>query len=223
MKNRKKQRGFTLPEIVIGITVLLIAILTSTNLMVSITRSNKVNMNDLAAYYLAAEAVEGVRNIRDTQWLNNLKWTGDSKYDFWAGSGAVALDFSEAKNGSYILSRKVLDANITHLAAASSSFDSKHVKANAPWLINRVSKGDLDNGAAQLVLAGKSHQLVHSKHLPLLSSGLVEKSRFSRHIVVELLTDSKMKVDAIVNWDESGRDREVRISTILTNWKGGAG
>lgn len=67
-------RGFTLIETMIGLTILTIAIVTATSLLIGLIQSNRHITKSLQAYYLAQEGLEAVRNIRDTNWMNNYEW-----------------------------------------------------------------------------------------------------------------------------------------------------
>ena len=70
----KNQKGFTLTEVMIGMMILTVAIVSATQLLIGIMNSNKAIIHNLQAYYLAQEGIEAVRNIRDTNWLHNKKW-----------------------------------------------------------------------------------------------------------------------------------------------------
>ncbi len=68
--------GFTLPEVIVSISIIVIVIVAATNLIVSIIRTNTQNQNTLIAYGLAQEGLEGVRNIRDSDWLIGASFQG---------------------------------------------------------------------------------------------------------------------------------------------------
>ncbi len=91
MKNKFNNKGFTLTEVIIGIMILTITIVTATSILVGLIKSNKNNVQTLQAYYMAQEGVEAVTNMRDTNWLNNLEWLGDESGNPWGR----ALDLDE--------------------------------------------------------------------------------------------------------------------------------
>ena len=72
----RKTSGFSLTEVMIGIMILTVAIVSASNLLVSLVKTNRLNVQTLQAYYLAQEGLEAVRNIRDTNWLHNLDFKG---------------------------------------------------------------------------------------------------------------------------------------------------
>lgn len=74
--------AFTLVEIILGITVLTIVMVAITVLTLTSIQANAANVHRLSAYYLAQEGLEGFRNMRDSNWMQNHVWNegGDR---FW--------------------------------------------------------------------------------------------------------------------------------------------
>jgi len=198
-----------LPEILIGVSVLAIAIITATNLIVGITRSNRANMDDLTAYYLASEAIEAVRSVRDTQWMNNLKWTGDASYNFW--SRGTGIDFEQG--GTYIVSRKAG----TQAFASADALTA--LRSSAPWQISKIKAVEKDSPVTKLHLfkVANLKQFLHLSHTTLGDS---LDSKFSRYVSIELV-DKAMEVKSTVKWSDKGNERNVTLSTVLTDWKSG--
>lgn len=85
--------AFTLVEIILGITVLTIVLVAITVLTLTSIRANGANIHRLTAYYLAQEGVEGFRNMRDSNWMQNYVWNEGAH--FWG------TDFN--KEGYYVL------------------------------------------------------------------------------------------------------------------------
>src|SRR3989338_5257936 len=84
-KLTKNQGGFSLTEVMIGIMILTIAIVAASSLLVGLVRTNENNLRTMQAYYFAQEGIEGVRNIRDTNWLHNRDWRGSASAAIWGG------------------------------------------------------------------------------------------------------------------------------------------
>lgn len=76
--NLKKDRGFTILEIIIATFILVTAIIASYSAFSGIITATSVISSRLTASYLTQEGIEIIRNIRDTNWLNNptdpTKW-----------------------------------------------------------------------------------------------------------------------------------------------------
>lgn len=202
-KLTKNRAGFSLTEVIIGIMILTVAIVAATSLLVGLINSNKDNMKTVQAYYLAQEGIEAVRNVRDSNWLHNNNWLGDSSGNPWGESFKVG--------GIYYLQLKD-DGWRQPADSTSVQGDLSKLTPVAPWGI--VSSGTIyDNGS-------------------YLASGLSgeEDTGFSREIGIKKYNckDSDMcPVDAIfvlveskVSWNEG--EREVVLSEVMTDWKGGA-
>lgn len=67
--NLKKDRGFTILEIIIAVFILVIAITASYSAFSGVITATSVISSRLTASYLAQEGIEIIRNIRDTKWL----------------------------------------------------------------------------------------------------------------------------------------------------------
>ncbi len=121
MENKLKhnQRGFTLVEVMIGIMILTVAIVSATNLLVGLQHSNQANMTSLQAYYYAVEGIEGVRNIRDSDWLHNRDWLGGNTAGLWGANLAVEGDYS-------IALKKI---------GLPAKQDVNYQQLNAPWVV----------------------------------------------------------------------------------------
>ncbi len=206
MKNiNKKQKGFTLPEVIVSIAIIVIVIVTTTNLLVSSIRANNSNINRIIAFNLAQEAIEGLRNIRDGNWMHNQYWRGSEKELF-----GVAF----VNDGDYIIRK---GDNLR--SADSCSNRAAEVKSAAPWeLINYTRE------ASTLYLS--EDESVKYIHEPTN-----QRSKFRRWIEVQtvpydLVNDEsknklKISVTAVVEWNEGADTKEFRLPTILTDWKAG--
>lgn len=75
-KIKKHKTGFTLVETILAISVVSIAIATATQLTQSSLKMGRASMNQYVAFHLAEEGLEIVRNLRDSNWLQNKTWRG---------------------------------------------------------------------------------------------------------------------------------------------------
>lgn len=78
-KNKNRNSGFTLLETLGALSVLILAVAGPLTLASYVLRSASVSQNRLVAFYLGQEAIEYVRNLRDSNaingeanWLNGL-------------------------------------------------------------------------------------------------------------------------------------------------------
>ncbi len=74
MFQKLKTKGFTILEMILAIFILTVAVFSSVSLIQQTIIGTSLNQSKLIAYYFAQEEVENIKNIRDTNWLNNRTW-----------------------------------------------------------------------------------------------------------------------------------------------------
>lgn len=74
MQNRS---GFTLLELMTGAFILMVGIAGVTGLAARFFRYDLYLTPKMQAAYLSQEALEKVKNIRDTNWINGVEWTNN--------------------------------------------------------------------------------------------------------------------------------------------------
>jgi type II secretory pathway pseudopilin PulG len=74
IKLKQKNKGFTLVETLVGISILIIAITATFTAAQSGLSSSIESKDQVIAYFLAQEAVEAVRNLRDDNALATRHW-----------------------------------------------------------------------------------------------------------------------------------------------------
>lgn len=87
---KKNRTGFSLIETIIAISVIGVVIATAAQLTQSSLKMGRSTMNQFIAFHLAEEGLEIVRNIRDSNWLQNTSWrTGldDGIYEIFENAG----------------------------------------------------------------------------------------------------------------------------------------
>ncbi len=72
--NQKKEKGFTLIELMITIFVIAIGLIGVMTLIQNTLRSAFFVKSNLIASYLAQEGVELTRNVRDINWIDQEDW-----------------------------------------------------------------------------------------------------------------------------------------------------
>lgn len=220
-KISKDVKAFTLTEVMIGMMILTVAIVSASNLLSGIIDSNRNNLTTLQAYYLSQEGLEMVRNIRDTNWLHNMDWLGKNSMNVWGG---------ELKVGKNIVSM-VDAAGIKSSVEKDDPFSPTtilKVGSQSPWTIG--------SGVDKIYRHGMLN--VDRPYLDSISNS-AEDSGFKRTIIVseydcKYLVDkgvpcpsssekkSYVLVQSKVEWTIGAKKRDLVLSQVLSNWKGGA-
>ncbi len=76
-KRGGSKRGFSLIEVVIGIAVITLVITAAAEVTRSSIVMGSITNNELIAHNHAEEGLEIVRNMRDSNWMQNKKWDTD--------------------------------------------------------------------------------------------------------------------------------------------------
>lgn len=237
--NTKNRKGFSLPEVMVSIALLAGVVISSTNLLVSSTRSNNSNAERITAFYLAQEGVELVRNIRDSNWLHGLSWQGDS---------AQGTAFTDAKiePGTYTVANKLGTGQQFSLSSLKCLKDSNSndpfssckkefndptsLKNISPWTFKSTECEILDNRlnqqkCSEAKLYKHQNQTLgnYYNHQKQSNTSESKDSGFYRWIEISSLNDEEGKahIKSIVAWQDSTGLKKVEIETDLTNWKQG--
>ncbi|MFT7184345.1 MAG: Tfp pilus assembly protein PilV [Oceanicoccus sp.] len=103
----KKNKAFTLLEVLLSITFITVVFTAITGLILVTLQVNRKNIRTLQASYLAQEGVEAMRYIRDSNWLQNYAWDEGAKQwgtNFGLESGEILNEFyliEEGENQAY--------------------------------------------------------------------------------------------------------------------------
>ncbi|MHB1316869.1 MAG: type IV pilus modification PilV family protein [Minisyncoccota bacterium] len=89
----KKKLGFTLVEVLVAISILSIAILATFTAVSNSMRATNFTEDQITAYYLADEAIEYIRNKRDSNSIKNIDSAASGgTYPWLSGIAQVAGD-----------------------------------------------------------------------------------------------------------------------------------
>ncbi len=93
--NQKKQKGFTLIELMITIFVIAIGLIGVMTLIQNTLRSASFVKLNLIASYLAQEGIELTRNVRDINWIEGENWNEG------LSDGSYIMDYNDNSLSSY--------------------------------------------------------------------------------------------------------------------------
>ncbi len=85
---KKKENGFTLIEVLLALTIILIGIVSVFRVEVYVADAENIANSKFKATFLAQEGIEVVKSIRDANWLDEQSWdtglgaTGNSNVEY---------------------------------------------------------------------------------------------------------------------------------------------
>ncbi|MFC1615856.1 prepilin-type N-terminal cleavage/methylation domain-containing protein [Patescibacteria group bacterium] len=201
----KNVKGFTLTEVLIGMMILSIAIVTGTNLLVSLIDSNKTAVSTMQAYYLAQEGLEAVRNMRDTNWLHNRDWLDGEIYDMSDGEFAVDINPRALSNPA----DETNSENRIEVNGQMVQLRTWDIGGNGD-----IGKYEVEEYWGPLGIGSKDSDFNRKIKIEDYDCGLEVSTADS-----DPCSNFKL-VRSIVTWEEGERSYE--LSTVLTNWQGTA-
>ncbi|MBZ9578070.1 prepilin-type N-terminal cleavage/methylation domain-containing protein [Patescibacteria group bacterium] len=111
-----KKRGFTILEVMIAIFVVTIGVLAAHTVTQQIISYTHRSASRLTAIYLDKEGIEIVRNIRDTNWLEEESW------NYGLGAGDREADYTNDQNLYVCSSPCDPDNNLRFLKLGAGGF-----------------------------------------------------------------------------------------------------
>jgi len=198
----KNRKGFSLTEVLVAVLVLTMAVVSASNFLVSMMRSNSMNTSVLQSYYYSVEGLEAFRNMRDTYFMNYLSFCGDgdggeSGNDIIFGKGGFC------EEGEYVVD--LADDCLGH------------------WGIEMVNSDNTDVG---LIKNGCGTDLSSGIDDP--SEKVVASKTFNRICEVQKVEDEDGEADddddqrqitCKTTYTDGSKTGDIALSMILTNWK----
>ena len=144
MKTASSQRAFSLVEVMVAITIILVAFLALVTLFGNYVRIAASNTNTVQASLLAEEGIEAVRLLRDGGYSANIGAlsNGTNYYLSWNGSGWIATTTQVVTDGvykrSFVLSAVNRDNTTGQIKPAGSGTtldtNARGVAVTVSWL-----------------------------------------------------------------------------------------
>lgn len=187
----RKHKGFTLIELIIGITLLVIGTVSVFSLAVFSIHLNRENVMKVQALELAREGIEAIRNMRDSNWENNYPAFGGDV--LWGAS----IDTHE----TVIVEPTFGDA--------------------APWKVQQIDiiEGQRDPYRLNVLHKGESTIYVHESGDPSPFYRYVEITPLDEQLQPTETATQRIQVVCHVSWLSGEKEQSVQTATILTDWK----
>lgn len=215
MKDKQKKypiktskKGFTLIETLVAITVLLLAIAGAFTATYSGLKSANTAQNQITAFYLAQDAFEYVRNIRDTYKINAIK--NNTPADGWSKLWSVLSACQKSGgggNGCVVDSTKPIISDISDMLETA-------VIACTPL-------------SACLPLKYDSNTLKYTQDAPNGSN--IKVTNFTRYIYTQrrtiynppegLGTQDELDIVVVVTWKQGITTMTFKAEDSLFDWQ----
>jgi len=221
------KKAFTLPEVIVSFSILTLVIVTASNVLSVVMRTNADNVNSMVAYGIAQEGLENVRFMRDSDAVLGLDFDGGIKTSTNFVWGEKIMDSAAGLAENFILIDKT---------PAAASCTKTNLADCMPVTLKSLS-GSIDT------LAKDDSTLVYLVQAPSADpakpadfqylqtdSGTAptdgSPTQFHRLIVVQPLKDpdtattfNVMRVSSMVFWSVGAVDKKVVLTSELTDWK----
>lgn len=142
---RKKKEGFSVVEILLGISILSVVLFFSVDAVHRFTQSGRVQMERVQALYKTQETLEAVRFIRDSNWATFAALSSDSTlYVYWEAGGPTVTTTAQVVDGfttafqSAEVRRHATTEDIV-LSGGVIDTDTKFVTATTTWSSGSLS------------------------------------------------------------------------------------
>jgi prepilin-type N-terminal cleavage/methylation domain-containing protein len=205
----QKSGGFSLLEVLIAIFVLVIGVVGTYTAFGGMLASSSTTKQKLTAAYLAQEGIEIVRNVRDTNWLQNESGGTDG----WA---PTLQYFTTAPHNCEGASDGNPYTGFNGGCEADYLTGTQYENTGAGHTLNQIS-GSLNNRPV-LAIDSDSNNNSYMYNAPLGSP----LSVFRRQIIVNPINVNGRQdaLDVIVNvyWQEKGKNYNFPVEAILYNW-----
>lgn len=217
-----RRAAFTLPEVIVAFSVLVLVIVSASNVLAVVMRTNADNVNSLVAYGLAQEGLENMRFIRDSNFVLGLDFDGTAKgkpsvwvdklFDKGFGSSSNFILINNDRVGSTCTQANLSNCLPVSLKKVDGDVDSL-VKA-ASTLVYRVGGKDevfsfvqSSDGQPANSVATQYHRVIHVQP-------------FKVNPVVGVPSDyDSIRVSSMVFWIAGGIEKKVVLTSELTDWK----
>lgn len=204
LKKKLRNRGFTLIEVLLAVTVFSIGIIGSYNIIAYNISNFSKSINRVIASNLAQEGFELVRNIRDSNWLSGADWDNNLV-------GGVG-NFRQIK----FFCGGVENQNINPAPAGSD--DCSDDVNQCEDAINNCSD---NNCRVQTYTVGAppSFKCYSDNFGAKGGYNSPEAKNFYRLIILDKIANNSIKATVVIKWSDRSVFKYLTAQEILYNWK----
>ncbi|MFA7253415.1 MAG: hypothetical protein WC107_02585 [Patescibacteria group bacterium] len=215
-----KKNGFGIIEVLVAATIIIVILAALTSVGKAALTNNSSLQERSNAIYLAQEGLEIVRQIRDSNWIddqgnNAVGIDGQSRNSEWHD-----LTFDENRKmlrEVTISNTGVVNPNLSHCYAIG--FINDGLATNRFALINEglCELYDKKEIVDLNIIGQQSKKISFNRHIRIeATGGLIPSLPNGTNQLFDVHTEQNaLKITSIVEW----KNRKVETSEILTNWR----
>lgn len=217
------RKGFGLLEVLLATAIFIVVIGSMVTLNQMSVRNAVLANHRTQAYNLAEDALESIRELRDTNWIDGPDIAGPiNSSNRWL---AMVLDCTATPSGTVRRNEyKIVETNKDYALCFDPNVGNTGRFAVRPTTVDNsvLSLGTGDG--ANFVADPSSPQYSRKIRFETVSSsdlGVLNEDQQGRLSVMSGIAETHaIKVIVTVTWKDFDKDWSADISTILTNWKG---
>lgn len=197
------KKGETLIEVIAALSCIVLAGLAAVTVSIQVMSTTATSKEFLIAQNLAREAIEGVVNIRDTNWL----LFPTNKNDCWLIKDSSGCDVSKAvkENTSYLLGRDAKGQNMLR-EKTGMTLD--------------IPEGEQPDSADLLFLLYVDSNNIYTHTNPAVKASPYPFPDFYRMITFEETDADTMQINVKVQWMHKGSmPKTYELSSVITNYE----
>ncbi|MFA7685184.1 MAG: prepilin-type N-terminal cleavage/methylation domain-containing protein [Candidatus Gracilibacteria bacterium] len=191
------KRGETLLEVLIALTLVTVSAAAAASAIISATKGLSLSKNYLIAQNLASEALEAVKNIRDTNWMN----FPINKEECWMNIKPIIPGVSDSNACGLP----------TYHPDGNNDYSITLDLVDNKWTLT-YGEGNTMEDPIHFMYGLK---IENSKYIPIANG---EIANFYRGIRIIDMDNDSITIQAIVKWNDGAVPYTVTGTEILTNY-----
>jgi len=198
MPRRQHKNGFTLVETLVACAILVIVCGALLTINLVITKNLAFARGRAIAYNLAAEGIEGARQIRET---NLIDGQGGTNWNTFVCNNATA---------PYLRKPTISGSTITYYTLTSGTFSNCYGTNPIIIFVPDANSHGEDISVGGLKFNRKIYFVSSGVNPPILDPAGQDTTE-----------DNAIRIVVDINWTEGVYSRSVEVRELLTNWKRG--
>jgi prepilin-type N-terminal cleavage/methylation domain-containing protein len=209
------KQGFSLIEVLISFTILSISLIAITQLITTTIQANRQNTSRLQAYYLAEQGIELSRHVRDSNWLQNIGFdsAGHQNTLWQSNNGTTANITPQTKNLIIDIQNSTLGTTQKNVTLAQSQNANNNLYLNTDPQTNIKYFSHQRNSSS---IPTEFRRTIH------ITNNFSDFQKLEKHLDLNDYDLSKnlILIESTVEYGNN-YEKEIKLQTILTDWKEG--